>query len=78
VVRHGILIAVKHKAVHCVAVLRLGYGGLRRVAAGSDPVGASFPEVRSALQFANQESSRNSIHYRTASIALFNPLVISL
>jgi len=48
-VRYSILIAVKHKVVYYVAVLRLGYGGLRRVTAGSDPVGASFPEVRSAL-----------------------------
>ena len=43
-VRHGILIAEKYKVVRCVAVLELSYGRLRCVAAGSDPVGASFPK----------------------------------
>jgi len=48
-VRYSILITVKHKVVYYITVLRLGYGGLRRITAGSDPVGVSFPEVRSAL-----------------------------
>ena len=74
VVRLGILIAVKHEAVHRVAVLKLGYDGLRHVAAGSDPVGRDlFP--KSDPHFKLQIRSLHATAYTIELLQLlFSPL----